>query len=52
MRRFWLQNELGERLDLTGNYETSGMFLASPTGLGFEYNDTFQTIKRGFYKAS
>ena len=31
MRRFWLQNELGERLDLTGNYETSGMFLASPT---------------------
>ena len=52
MRRFWLQNELGERLDLTGNYETSGMFLASPTGLGFEYNDTFQTVKRGFYKAS
>ena len=38
MRKFFLQNGIGERLNLMGE---GGIYFLSPSGLGIEYKDRF-----------
>lgn len=47
MRKFFLQNGIGERLNLMGE---GGIYFLSPSGLGIEYKDRFVSLKNGFYK--
>ena len=47
MRRFYLENEYGDRVGL--NNET-GIFLTEPSGLGLEFSDSFADIGEGFFK--
>lgn len=47
MRRFFIENEIGERIDLNAK---NGIFLSNPTGLGINDSSEYADIGEGFYK--
>ena len=47
MRKFYLQNALGERVDLN---DVSKMVMTDPSGLGLSYTINQDDISNGFYK--
>lgn len=47
MRKFYLQNSIGERVDLN---DTTKYLLTSPSGLGLQFNINQFDIANGFYK--
>lgn len=47
MRKFYIENEKGERYSLNGD---SGMFLDNPAGLGQTMSPTSADIHKGFFK--
>ena len=46
MRKFYLQNEKAERVDLNG---LNGLAFADPSGLGLEYKRTYANVGDGFF---
>lgn len=44
MRKFYFENEKGERVDLNG-----ALFLHIPTGLGSANTNTYESLQNGFY---
>ena len=46
MRKFYLQNAAGGRIDLNG---ATGVWLTEPTGLGMSFSPTVADYKKGFF---
>ena len=46
MRKFYFQNDIGERIDLNG----TPYLLTSPSGLGLSYSVSQASVDKGFYK--
>lgn len=49
MRRFYLENETGERIGLNNE---KGIFLTEPSGLGLDFSDNFADLGEGFFRVS
>lgn len=47
MRKFYLENELGERKPLNGE---DGIFLTDPAGLGVSYGNSYADLGAGFFR--
>lgn len=48
MRKFYLESSAGERIKLNAE---DGIFLSSPSGLGFSLTPGYADLKRGFFQA-
>lgn len=47
MRKFYIENELGERRSLNGE---DGVFLSDPAGLGVSYGSSYAELGDGFFR--
>ena len=47
MRKFYIENEAGERRDLNGK---TGIFLSNPAGLGVKLNNQYADLENGFFR--
>lgn len=47
MRKFYIENELGDRRDLNGK---DGIFLSDPAGLGVSYGSSYADLGAGFFR--